>query len=111
MAKALYVEHDAQVLNLLKHGPHTPNRIGKYLEIGTKAAEVILRRLKWQGKIEWRCNHEGARLKTENATVDPSPFPKPWWRTSDMGFYGGAEERCQRLERRDEMRSDWNGDD
>lgn len=89
--KAKYRELDDRVINLLKHGPCTPYRIGLYMEVNIGVAKIVLRRLKSEGLITWQQDDTGAKLKV-TAAVKKCPmlavFPAPPYKTDSVGFFG-----------------------
>lgn len=82
-------EYDKAVWEILQMGPATKNKVARTLQIPVHTARAVLRRMKSQGKIYWRQETEPAQMKEDyQATKDPNPFPKPWWWTPDVGFFG-----------------------
>ena len=86
--KGLYADYDDTVLEVLQEGPETAYQIGRRVGIGRDAARTVLARLKSRGLVSWRQDSCKAELKREPATKDPSPFPKPWWPTPNVGLFG-----------------------
>ena len=82
------IKHDEKVFDMLCMGPMTKGQVARALQIPVHDARAILRRMKSQGKIYWRYENERAQVKYNyRARKDPSPFPKPWWWTPDVGFF------------------------
>lgn len=83
-----YAEFDEFVIALLRCAPQTAYRIGKAIGKDKQAGFVILCRLKDKGLVDWRMDATAATYRTPPAKKDTSPFPKPSWKTPNVGWIG-----------------------
>lgn len=85
---------EEKILERLALFEETAYRIGKYIGVSKQEAEEILHKMKCKGLIHWRSKQDAVRLKNiKNATADTSIFPKPWWKTPEVGFYDDISAR------------------
>ena len=83
-----WTEYDGPALRLIEERGQITNRdLRVELGITWSTMDIVLKRLRSRGIIT-HTHHAGWSLKPPPAERDPSPFPKPWWDTPDVGWWG-----------------------
>ena len=84
----IYNQYSGQVIEMLKFGPLTHTKVAGRLGLQVHDVRDMFRSMKTQRLIHWQQESLPASLLNWVADKDPSPFPKPWWKTPNVGFYG-----------------------